>query len=627
MPFLIVSGAIGEEIAVGAMKAGAHDYIMKGNLARLAPAIDREVREAASRRERKWLEEEQGILLEIATSISGILDLDDILTRAQRRIAALLPCDRVLTYTWDAASTLFRLAGEFGVPQGLRAAVAVVETLPGELRMHWRTGAHAVVVDPITTQPANASAWLTRLECTAFVGVPLVVAGTMMGALVAVRVTPDAVFNANEVRLFENIARQITLVMGTAEMYRALQEQARVSSALARVGADLISSLDTPKLLERLSQVTAEVLECDWCITMLWQAKVQAYVPASRYGCTPEEWAALQVVALSRLQLADLLRRLERDQIMDVSAPDAMPTIDLPLEPGVVASLFIALRHGGEIVGIQTVGCRGRHDLPDPTYRRIATGTADLASLALENARLMEELAAANRLKSDFMATMSHELRTPLNVMIGYNQLLLDEAFGPLTTAQVEPLEQTQKRSRELLELITATLDIGRLEAGRMPLEFADVDLPQLLDEIQGETTQLNGKPNVAVRWTVPSRLQAFRTDRVKLKVVLKNLLSNAVKFTDDGQVTVVAHWRDGGIDLTVADTGVGIAPDVLPIIFEPFRQGESSMTRRFGGLGLGLYIVRRLIDLLGGTIDVHSAVGRGSTFQIWIPSHPQESR
>jgi len=247
--------------------------------------------------------------------------------------------------------------------------------------------------------------------------------------------------------------------------------------------------------------------------------------------------------------------------------------------------------------------------------------------VARVKARLVEELAGANRLKSDFMSTMSHELRTPLNIIMGYNQLLLDDTFGPLTAEQQEPIQKTQKSARDLLELINATLDMGRLETGRTPLDLADVDLPGLVREVQSDTRQLNEKPTVTLRAEVPAPSQPLHTDRVKLKVVLKNLLSNAIKFTDAGEVAVVARWHDGGVEISVADTGVGIAPDVLPIIFEPFRQGESSMTRRFGGLGLGLYVVHRLLDLLGGAIDVQSEVGHGSTFRIWIPSQHRGGR
>jgi signal transduction histidine kinase len=186
---------------------------------------------------------------------------------------------------------------------------------------------------------------------------------------------------------------------------------------------------------------------------------------------------------------------------------------------------------------------------------------------------------------------------------------------------QVDTLRRTQKSTGELLALITATLDIGRLETGKGLLDVQEIDLGELSREIAGETTSLRETPTVSVAWDVPAELPRPHTDRAKLKVVVKNLLANAVKFTEHGQVTVRARACDGGVEIAVADTGIGIGPDVLPIIFEPFRQAESGATSRRGGVGLGLYIVRRYLDLLGGTIRVESELGRGSTFRVWLPA------
>ena len=131
-------------------------------------------------------------------------------------------------------------------------------------------------------------------------------------------------------------------------------------------------------------------------------------------------------------------------------------------------------------------------------------------------------------------------------------------------------------------------------------------------------------KPTVALVWDAAPQLPCIRTDALKLKVVMKNLLSNALKFTEEGRVTVSACPRAAGVEIAVADTGIGIAPDVLPIIFEPFRQGESGLTRGYGGVGLGLYIVRRLVELLAGTVTVDTEVGRGTTFRVWLPLDPK---
>ena len=235
--------------------------------------------------------------------------------------------------------------------------------------------------------------------------------------------------------------------------------------------------------------------------------------------------------------------------------------------------------------------------------------------------RLYRESVAANRLKSDFVATMSHELRTPLNAIIGYTDLLQDGEFGAVTPQQVEIFERVTKKSRELLELINETLDLNRLEGGKVALELGVVDLPDLLRALGSETQDLREKSGVRFTVDMPGDLPRLYTDGGKVKTVLRNLICNACKFTEKGTVTVRAQSCRDGLEISVSDTGIGIPPNARALIFEPFRQVDSSMTRRYGGVGLGLYIVKRLLDLLGGTIAVDSELGHGSTFRVWLPA------
>ncbi|MCK6557185.1 ATP-binding protein [Candidatus Binatia bacterium] len=205
---------------------------------------------------------------------------------------------------------------------------------------------------------------------------------------------------------------------------------------------------------------------------------------------------------------------------------------------------------------------------------------------------------------------------------MGYSDLLLEGEYGDLTTEQADIVRRVDRSAGELLELINATLDLSRLEAGRLSLKEQSVDVAALLREIDQETQPLQqDKPALALEWIAPARLRSIRTDRTKLKVVIKNLVTNAIKFTDTGGVSITATPREGGVEIAVRDTGIGIAPQDLDMIFEPFRQLDSSVTRRFSGVGLGLYIVRRLVDMLGGTIEVESAAGSGSTFRVWVRS------
>jgi len=230
-----------------------------------------------------------------------------------------------------------------------------------------------------------------------------------------------------------------------------------------------------------------------------------------------------------------------------------------------------------------------------------------------------EQAESANRLKSDFLSIVSHELRTPLISIVGYNDLLLDGIAGKLTEDQIDALQKIDKNSKRLIELINSLLDISRLEA--QPAERKEINVSNLIDEVKTETMDICEQSGLDFVWKVEPGLPSLRTDPAKLKIVIKNLISNAVKFTEKGKVVIDAHKKDGGIEIDVADTGVGISPEALQFIFEPFRQGESPLTRRHGGAGMGLYVAKRLVKTLGGTVSVDSEIGRGSTFHVLMPA------
>ena len=215
---------------------------------------------------------------------------------------------------------------------------------------------------------------------------------------------------------------------------------------------------------------------------------------------------------------------------------------------------------------------------------------------------------------------MSHELRTPLHVILGYTDMLIEEAGSALPPMHVELLRRIERNSRVLSELISMVLDLNRLEAGRVPVDVQALSVPDFLGEVRAEMQGLCDQSGLACQWATTPDLPVLHTDAGKLKVILKNLVSNALKFTQAGSMTLTASEQAGGIEFRVTDTGIGIPVEAQAVIFEPFRQLDGSDTRRYSGSGLGLHIVQRLVEVLGGQVTVESTVGQGSTFRVWLP-------
>jgi signal transduction histidine kinase len=254
----------------------------------------------------------------------------------------------------------------------------------------------------------------------------------------------------------------------------------------------------------------------------------------------------------------------------------------------------------------------------------LGTLAANLNRMSDELGRLYDQLEAANRHKSEFLANMSHELRTPLNAVIGFSDVLLEHTFGELNDKQEQYVGIILGSGRHLLSLINDILDLSKIEAGRMELELTAFDVPAALDNTVTLVRDRAARHGQALAIEVEPGIETFVGDERKIKQILLNLLSNAVKFTPDGgRIGVRAGRIDGGIEIAVSDTGIGIAPEDQALIFEEFRQVGSDYVRKREGTGLGLALTRRFIELHGGTIRVESEPGKGSTFTFTLPEKP----
>jgi signal transduction histidine kinase len=245
---------------------------------------------------------------------------------------------------------------------------------------------------------------------------------------------------------------------------------------------------------------------------------------------------------------------------------------------------------------------------------RVAERTAELS-------RLYSAAQATSRLKSEFMAMISHELRTPLHIIMGYAELLLDEQSDLSQAERRHMLKRIFEAAGAQTHLVENVLDLGRAEAGKMPVDCQPVRFDRLIDDFRNRPRP-SLAPGVELEWKIAPGLPIIETDPDKVLTILEHLVANAIKFTAEGTIIVRVDevTVKEVIELRVEDTGPGIAEEYLPAIFEPFRQVDGAPTRRYGGAGLGLAIVHRYVGLLGGKIEVHSRLGVGTTFVVSLP-------
>lgn len=300
---------------------------------------------------------------------------------------------------------------------------------------------------------------------------------------------------------------------------------------------------------------------------------------------------------------------------------------------GFLSHLLLPIEWAGKIIAVLSVhNRRERHWAPHEIG--LLDTFVGFIAVALENARLYreveegrttvqklnQELEEAISLKSKFLCTVSHELRTPMSTIIGYSHLIAEDVFGEISAGMQGALEKVIKAADHLLTMINNMLDHSQIDAGAVIIRHDPVNLKPLLNEVcTHATTLLSGRP-VVLHCDYDRDLPTIFTDIERLKQVLSHLLDNAAKFTHEGKIVLRASAAAGEVELSVEDTGIGIQPEKQQMIFDGFRQVEDTDTRSYGGLGLGLYMVRRLLELMGGKITVESQIGQGSTFRIRLP-------
>jgi signal transduction histidine kinase len=465
------------------------------------------------------------------------------------------------------------------------------------------------------------------------IAVPLIKEGESIGAIM-VRRREVRAFTEKQIALLQTFADQAVIAIENVRLFNETKEALEQQTATAEILRVISGSItDVQPVFDVIvrscaalfddTSVTLRLVRDDVLVRRAWhwppwlvgKEGIPSDIPLDR-----ESGWGLCVLESRLIHIPDLL--LLREEF-----PLATKVVAMGVRSALIAPL---LRNGKAFGGIglnrRTPGAFTEKEI------RLVQTFADQAVIALENARLFKEiqeksalLEVANKHKSEFLANMSHELRTPLNAIIGFSEVLQDKMFGELNDEQSEFIRDIHDSGKHLLSLINDILDLSKVEAGRMELMLGEFDLPSAVDNAITLVKERAGRHRIRLTSDIDPQIGTVRADERKLKQILLNLLSNAVKFTPEGGAVKVSARRVAhGVEISVSDTGVGIAPEDREAVFEEFRQVGKDYTRKAEGTGLGLALTRKFVELHGGHIRLESEVGKGSTFTVYIPEAVQ---
>jgi signal transduction histidine kinase len=477
---------------------------------------------------------------------------------------------------------------------------------------------------------------VAELGVRTMLATPLLRKGMAIGAILLRRreVRP---FSPKQIELLKTFADQAVIAIENVRLFKELDvrnrdltetlEQQTATAEILRVISS--SQTDVQPVFETIAENSLRLCEATFSTVFRFDGQL-VHLEALR-NISPEGTEAIRAAFPMPLSRAGASARAIMTRSI-VHIPDVREDPDYALQGLAQVAAFrsilsVPMLRDGLPIGTITVAADRTVSFPEKQVALLKT-FADQAVIAVENVRLFTEiqektqqLEIANRHKSEFLANMSHELRTPLNAVIGFSEVLLERMFGEVNEKQEEYLQDILSSGKHLLSLINDILDLSKIEAGRMELEAQPFDLPAAFDNALTLIRERASRNSIGLGVHVDPRIGEVVADERKVKQVLLNLLSNAVKFTPEGgTITMSAVLNGGMVEISVADTGIGIAPEDQATVFEEFRQVGTDYARKREGTGLGLALARRLVEIHGGTLTLQSELGKGSTFTFTIP-------
>lgn len=600
LPVIVVTGQGNEAIALQAIEAGAQDYLVKGKMTpeELRLSIGRTIATVNLHTQLQQQLERERMTRRISQQIHQSLEIDEILQTTVTEVRQFLGTDRVI---------VFQLTSDGN-------GVVVAESVNSE----WRAVLFSNIYDPCFTEsyiepyrqgrvmaksdiydgslaPCHVE-FLAQFQVRANLVVPILRDDQLWGLLIAHHCAAVRSWQTTEIELLQQLAVHLGIALQQANAYSQLEQQSEARyRAIVEDQTELIA-----RYLPDTTIVFANTAYCRYFGLKLEEVLGKSYNPV--------------IFEEDREKVAQLVKSMSAENPTVTIENRVLVNGEIRWTQWINRMLF---DEQGQFTEFQTVG-------RDITLFKEAEAQLRHSSerISLANA----ELARAARLKDEFLANMSHELRTPLNSILGLSEMLLEEMFGSLTDQQSQFIQTIEQSGQHLLALINDILDLSKIESGKMELELSLVDLYTICTSSLKFVKEQARHKKIQLTCEIEPNISEIEADERRLLQVLVNLLSNAVKFTPDGgrvELEVRMNSKQQAVEFRVQDSGIGIPPEHLNQIFQPFIQLDSSLSRRYAGTGLGLSIVQRIVDLHGGSIWVESKVGRGSCFTVTLPWHP----
>jgi PAS domain S-box-containing protein len=591
-----------------------------------------EQRRAEGELQRRY--EQLGILYRVTDAVGRAGALEEIYDEALGGLERALGARRASVLLFDEDGVM-RFVAWRGISDGYRAAVDGHSPWTRDTPDPRPITVPDAAADPSLGDALRATVLGEGIRALGFF--PLLTQGRLLGKFMLYFDAPHP-FAPEDVQLAQTIAGQVAVAIARKRDEQVLRErllererEEQEQRFLARAGSLLASSLDVEVTLAGVAALCTPFL-ADCCVVdvvddgdglrrvaVSYADEALAPVAEELRGFTPDRrLAEHHGIRAVRSGQAVLLPRVDDAYLRRATGSAAHLSVLRRLGPRSVLAVPLLAR--GRTLGVITLIRTGPGPAYGPGDLPLAEEVARRAALAVDNARLYEAATAANQAKSEFLAVMSHELRTPLNGILGYTDLLLMGIPHPLPEASSTQVRRIGSSARHLLQIIEQILAFSRLEAGREEAHPEDVELGELVRETAALVQPLAQQKGLEFALSLPAGPVPMHTDPGKLRQILLNLLSNAIKFTEAGQVALSAAEDGGRVRMTVRDTGIGLAPEQLARVFEPFWQADHSRTRQAGGTGLGLSVTRQLAELLGGDVSAGSAPGQGTTFTVTLP-------